>query len=71
MIRTFHLLREQDPGGVSGTGKIAEGCILSNGCVVLLWLTQVPSLSLFSSLEDLERVHGHKGFTKVIFEREQ
>ena len=71
MIRTFHLFREQDPGGVSGTGKVAEGCVLSNGCVMLLWLTKVASLSLFSSMENLERIHGHKGFTKVVFDDEQ
>ena len=68
MIRRFHLLREKDETGQSGLGKITEGCIFSNGWVAMVWLTSVTSLSWYLSIEDVERIHGHNGATKVVFE---
>lgn len=68
MIRKFHLWRDRDETGVSGTGKIAEGCVFSNGWVSLVFLTQVSSLAFYSCIEDVEFIHGHKGSTRVVFE---
>ena len=44
LIRRFRLFRNEDPTGISGTGYIAEGCIFSNGVVVLNWLGVDPSV---------------------------
>ena len=68
MIRKFHLWRDRDETGVSGTGKIAEGCLFSNGWVSLAFLTQVSSLAFYFCIEDVEAIHGHKGSTRVVFE---
>jgi hypothetical protein len=53
---------------VSGTGVVAEGCVFSNGRVVLQWLSNgLESIAIHDSLESLERVHGHGGRTHIMF----
>jgi len=34
-IRTFHLVRDEDKTGISGTGVIAEGVVFFSGRVVI------------------------------------
>jgi hypothetical protein len=36
-----------------------EGCEFSDGTVVIRWLTEYKSHSIWNSWEDLEKVHGH------------
>lgn len=36
-----------------------EGVVFSDGTVAVRWLTAYRSVSVWSSLEDLEQVHGH------------
>ncbi len=67
-IRSFRLLRSQDESGVSGTGWVAEGAVFSNGWVVLLWLSDTPSVGIYPSLEAVDRIHGHHGKTRVVFD---
>jgi hypothetical protein len=66
--RFFVLFRNEDVSGVSGTGVVAEGCVFSNGRVVLQWLSNgLESIAIHDSLESLERVHGHGGRTHIMF----
>jgi hypothetical protein len=65
---TFRLLRLEDDSGVSGTGWVAEGAVFSNGWVVLVWPTETPSLNFYTSIEDVEVIHGHGGNTRIIFD---
>lgn len=37
-MKTFEVIRNNDESGISGTGKILEGAIYSNGKVVVYWL---------------------------------
>ena len=37
-LRVFHLLRDEDPSGVSGVGRVAVGVVFPSGKVVLEWL---------------------------------
>ncbi len=67
-IRTFRLLRIEDESGVSGTGWVAEGAVFSNGWVVLLWLSDTPSAGIYPSLAAVDRIHGHHGKTRVVFD---
>ncbi len=68
MMRRFHLQRDQDATGMSGTGRVAEGCIFSTGWVALTWLTEVNSLVFYPSIENVEHIHGHNGLTQIVFE---
>jgi len=36
-----------------------EGAVFTDGTVAVRWRTEFRSTSLWASLEDLERVHGH------------
>jgi hypothetical protein len=65
--RAFYLERREDPSGVSGTGRVAEGVVFSNGWVALVWLSACPSLAFYPSIENVEAIHGHGGKTRLIF----
>jgi hypothetical protein len=67
-VRPFHLERVEDVHGVSGTGRVAEGCVFSNGWVALTWLTAHTSVAFYPSMDHVEAVHGHNGKTRIVFE---
>lgn len=64
-MRRFYLDRNEDASGVSGLGRIAEGCKFDNGWCALTWLTGMATLSWYSSVEELVEIHGHGGMTRV------
>jgi hypothetical protein len=66
-LLAFYLERLEDPSGVSGTGRVAEGVVFSNGWVALVWLSASPSLAFYLSLESVEAIHGHGGKTRLVF----
>lgn len=39
-----------------------EGVVLSDGTVVVKWLTDVGSISIFKDFRDFKRIHGHKEY---------
>lgn len=61
----FVLNRRVDSTGVSGTGIVAEGVKLTNGKVVLHWLTYYGAVNVYDSMEVCEALHGHDGNTVV------
>lgn len=63
--KIFHLEREVDCTGVSGLGLVAYGVIWEDGQVTLKWET---TLSVFPNIEAVERIHGHGGNTKIIYD---
>jgi hypothetical protein len=66
-MRRFYLQRNQDASGVSGLGKVAEGCQFDTGWCALVWLTSSSSMSYYPSIEVLESIHGHQGMTYVVW----
>lgn len=71
-MRKFFLLREVDDSGVSGTGRVAEGVQFSNGKCAMAWLTGPKnagtSVCVYEDVASVERIHGHHGHTKIVFE---
>jgi hypothetical protein len=66
--RLFHLVRDEDHTGVSGTGIVAEGAVFSTGRVALHWVSNgLSSTALHDSLENVTAIHGHGGKTRVVF----
>jgi hypothetical protein len=63
----FNLVRDKDVSGVSGVGAVAEGVIFSNGKVVIAWNGAVPSVTIYSSIEDVDKIHGHEGSTRIVY----
>jgi hypothetical protein len=68
MSRRFHLQRDHDVSGVSGTGKVAEGTLWSDGTVSVRWLGDRPSTVNWASIDDALHVHGHGGHTRIVWE---
>jgi hypothetical protein len=65
-IKHFYMERIVDVSGTSGTGIVARGVILPSGACVLEWLTFHSSIAIYKNIEDVEKIHGHSGATKVI-----
>lgn len=63
----FELVREEDVSGVSGAGTVAFGTFYPspNGRVALAWMTDVNSVAVYDSIDDVLQIHGHKGRTVV------
>lgn len=73
--RTFTGYRPNPPEeykdkGITNAGSTMdyEGVIFSDGTVVVRWMTQYRSHSVWSSWDDFYQVHGHPEYgTKIIF----
>jgi len=69
--KRFVLYREEDATGVSGTGVVATGIVWPDGHAALRWkaddLDAASSTSVWSSVADLLRVHGHGGLSKLFY----
>lgn len=64
-FRRFVLFRKEDETGVSGTGIVAEGALFSTNKSVISWLSDTPSVEVYDSIEEIERIHGHQGKTVI------
>jgi uncharacterized protein with GYD domain len=67
-MTTYYLCRNEDISLTSGTGRIAEVAEFDDGAVVVRWIgamnaTGVTSTTVFYSLADMLKVHGHQGRT--------
>ena len=69
--KRFLLYRRQDETGVSGTGVVATGVVWPDGHAALRWKADdheaASSTSVWSSVADMMRVHGHGGFSEIIY----
>jgi hypothetical protein len=74
-MELFSLVRQFDETGISGTGKVLEGVIFSDGRVVIRWCTLngiANSTGFFDSFEDFEKIHikSHpKNNSELIYEQ--
>jgi hypothetical protein len=66
-VKVFYLQRSEDATGVSGTGRVAEGVVFSNGWCALTWLSTNTSVAFYPSIETLEAIHGHHGATEIVY----
>lgn len=63
----FELHRDTDISGVSGTGKVAEGVIFSDGEAVIHWLGTWPTTTAHpQGVASIKAVHGHGGATRIV-----
>jgi hypothetical protein len=65
--RRFNLVRSIDKSGVSGTGVVAQGVEFPDGFVLMRWLGQIRSVSIFNSIDEVDEIHGHQGCTKILW----
>ena len=71
-LRRFELYRAEDVSGMSGVGSVALGVVFPDGESVLRWRDKTHdgevihgNISVWDSLQDLQKVHGHEGRTVV------
>jgi len=64
-MRAFYLVRTEDVSGVSGTGIVAYGVVLPSGRAVMEWNSRWQTLTIFTSLDQVQKIHGHQGRTQV------
>lgn len=66
---TFTIHRDDDPSGVSGTGVVAEGWESSSGeWVVVVWLSETPTMETFRDIRTVELIHGHGGSSRIVWD---
>lgn len=74
MSRKFKLIRQNDFGGISGTGHVLDGIEFDNGKVAVTWYTKnvsATSVAVYDSYKDFDSLHvsAHPdNNTKVIWE---
>lgn len=59
-MRTFEVYRNEDETGVSGTGKVIEGVIYSDGTCIVQWIPEESpskSLGIFPSFGAFLAIH--------------
>lgn len=66
-MRRFELHRDVDATGVSGTGIVAEGVWFSDGTVAMRWLSDTASTVFYSTIQAVEKIHGHGGLTRIVW----
>lgn len=64
-MRLFDLERIADETGISGTGIVAQGVEFDDGTIVLRWLTENRSTSLYDNEKTVDAIHGHGGKTVI------
>jgi len=67
-MKAFYLLRHEDVHSNSGTGVVAEGVIFWDGTGCFTWLTHEKTVTTFTSIQTIRRLHSHGGRTEVIVE---
>jgi hypothetical protein len=66
ILTPFYLLREIDENGISGVGIVAAGVQLASKKCILEWLSEEVTETVFENIEQVSKLHGHNGKTKLI-----
>lgn len=70
MINYYHLQRNKDHSGNSGTGIVADVFELQDGGAIVLWreglTVGVTSAVVYKSINDVTAIHGHGGDTVLV-----
>jgi hypothetical protein len=67
-MKKFYLYRFQDIHGKSGVGVVAGGVIFDNSMCAMSWNSDIPTVTTYSNIMDVERLHGHEGRTILVIE---
>ena len=68
--KLFELYRRVDETGVSGVGVVAHGVQFVDGLVVLRWLGDLVSTSIYKDIDTTMAIHGHDGKTEIVWREE-
>lgn len=65
-FQEFYFQRDEDESGVSGTGIVCRGVKFPSGKCVVEWLTFHSSMTIYQNIDDVEKIHGHGGKTRIV-----
>ena len=65
--KSFKLVRTEDASGVSGTGEVAFGVMWEDRSATVHFCSEVKATTTYFDLDDVVRVHGHEGKTKLVW----
>lgn len=71
MTRRFHLTRDHDVSGISGTGHIADGVLWDNGTVTICWRGRHESVVHRRSVRSVEEIECHGGATRLVWDDDE
>src|SRR5690349_9878995 len=57
----YSLQRHHDVTGVSGEGAVATIVEFQSGLLAMHWDTDTPSVTVYSDIRHIEKLHGHAG----------
>lgn len=60
-FKRFHLVRDVDKTGMSGTGIVAEGVQFSDGTCILKWISTTSAIGIYHSTVEMLHIHSHGG----------
>lgn len=63
----FYLQRDADVSGKSGTGRVADGVLWTNGKVTIQWRGEHSSIVNWDQLYSAIEIHGHDGLTHIVW----
>lgn len=66
--KRFHLERDVDVTGASGTGHVADGVLWPDGTVTIRWRGERKSTANWDFMADAIAVHGHGGATRIMWD---
>jgi len=72
-MKTFEMFRQQDETGISGTGKVIEGVIFSDGECVVRWVAEDSNarcVSIWPNFGSFMTIHVHPhpdNSTRIVF----
>jgi len=69
--RRFHLERDHDVTGVSGSGHVADGVLFPDGAVAIRWRGEHRSTVCWDApdgIQHAEAIHGHHGATWIVWD---
>lgn len=70
-LRFYELVRDEDVSGTSGTGPVAQVVQFENGWCAVAFYSEtagVPNIICYGSIDDVEKIHGHGGLTRLELE---
>ena len=56
-VEVFHMIRNKDESGISGTGHVATGIVYPDQSTVLRWNTESPTITVFDSFKAFKKIH--------------
>ena len=68
-FKRFHLVRNNDRTGMSGTGVVAEGVQFQDGTCILKWISTTSAIGIYHSCVEMLHIHSHggDGGTKIVY----